>query len=161
MRKWAILALLLTLVGCSSTPLDSPQLAGNSIAFVDTSGFDREFSRLAATDQPKVDLSFYSPITPNQIPERLQKWLSAVEKHGGAVTIQQPPGELTPRSPALVASLLGSAWTGIKTLGRFLDDRMYSTVEGRDAVLVLERHPTSKVVSVARVEFRKNSGSGK
>jgi hypothetical protein len=159
MRLCASVLFVIALAGCSSTPPPPAVPAGHSLAFVDTNGFDRDFSRLAATDRPLVDLNFYSPVTPNQIPERLQKWLSAVEKHGGSVTIEQPPGEFTPRSPALVASILGSAWTGIKALSRLLDDRMYSSVQGRDAVLVLERSPTSKLVTVARVEFRRSKGS--
>ena len=110
---------------------------------------------MASGKEQTVEMSFYSPVTPNQIPERLQKWLSAVEKYGGSITVQQPAGELTARSPAAIAGLLGSVWSGIKAVSRLLDDRMYTSVEGRDAVLVLERNPVSKVVTVARIEFRK------
>ncbi len=153
--KRLIAVLLLALVGCSSTPLDIPA-SGNAIAFIDTNGFDRDFARLSSGKEPTVEMSFYSPVTPNQIPERLQKWLSAVEKHGGSITVQQPAGELTARSPAAIAGLLGSVWTGIKAVSRLLDDRMYTSVDGRDAVLVLERNPVSKVVTVARIDFRRS-----
>jgi hypothetical protein len=142
------------LVGCASAPMDVPD-TGGAVAFIDTGGFDRRFSRLAAGTEPTVEMSFYSPVTPNQLPERLQRWLSAVEKHGGVITVQQPEGELGVRSPAVIASALGSVWTGIKGLSRLLDDKMYASVEGRDAVLVLERNPVSKLVTVAKIEFKR------
>lgn len=129
--------------------------APGPLPFVDTGGFDRELSRLVASAQEQtVELGFFSPVTPNQIPERLQKWLGAVEKQGGSVTIQAPPGELSPKSPALIASLLGAAWNGIKMFNQLAEDRMYASVNGRDAVIVLDRDPATRVVTVKSLEFR-------
>lgn len=148
-----VLPFLLLLDGCASTS-EGPPAASGPLLFVDAAAFDRDLARRVASSQASVDLRFFSPVSPNRIPERLQTWLGAVERHGGMVDVQAPVGELTPRSPALIVSLLGTAWTGIKLLREMRDDDMHAAVRGRDAVLVLERDPSTQVVVVGRIEFR-------
>jgi|GEM_PF-407586 len=61
------------------------------IQFLDSFSFDRKLSASLGTGQDKVDVIFPAVITLNNIPERMDKWLSKVEKFGGKVEIQAEP----------------------------------------------------------------------
>jgi hypothetical protein len=88
------------------------------------------------------------------MPERLQKWLSAVEKGGGRIDVEQPPNELIPKSPVALIGLLGSLMSTLKAYEQFSADRLLDAAKGRDAVIALERNAAGEIV-VARVTFRK------
>ncbi len=61
------------------------------VQFLDTTGFDYKLSASLEAKQPSVDVTFPAVITLNNIPERIDKWLSKVEKFGGKVEIQAEP----------------------------------------------------------------------
>lgn len=80
--------LLLACAGQNATPGATPQ---KEVQFLDTSGFDRKLSASLAGTEPEVNVVFPANITLNNIPERMDKWLSKVEKYGGRVEIQAEP----------------------------------------------------------------------
>jgi len=61
------------------------------VQFMDTTGFDYKLSASLEAGQQSVDVLFPAVITLNNIPERIDKWLSKVEKFGGKVEIQAEP----------------------------------------------------------------------
>ncbi|MDP3425937.1 MAG: hypothetical protein Q8S17_00980 [Humidesulfovibrio sp.] len=61
------------------------------VQFMDTTGFDYKLSASLEAKQPSVDVTFPAVITLNNIPARIDKWLSVVEKFGGKVEIQAEP----------------------------------------------------------------------
>ncbi len=61
------------------------------VQFLDTTGFDYKLSASLEAKQEQVDVLFPAVITLNNIPERMDKWLSRVEKFGGKVEIQAEP----------------------------------------------------------------------
>jgi hypothetical protein len=61
------------------------------LPFTDTTGFDYRLSASLEARQERVDVFFPALITLNNIPERIDKWLSQVEKFGGKVEIQAEP----------------------------------------------------------------------
>lgn len=61
------------------------------VQFMDTSGFNYKLSASLGAKQEQVDVLFPAVITLNNIPERMDKWLSMVEKFGGKVEIQAEP----------------------------------------------------------------------
>jgi hypothetical protein len=61
------------------------------VQFMDTTGFDYKLSASLEAGQPSVDVTFPAVITLNNIPARIDKWLSVVEKFGGKVEIQAEP----------------------------------------------------------------------
>lgn len=61
------------------------------VQFMDTTGFDYRLSASLEAKQEQVDVTFPAVITLNNIPERMDKWLSKVEKFGGKVEIQAEP----------------------------------------------------------------------
>lgn len=83
--------LLLALSGCATkNPAEGATVSGE-VQFLDSFSFDRKLSASLGAGQPQVDVLFPAVITLNNIPERMDKWLSKVEKFGGKVEIQAEP----------------------------------------------------------------------
>lgn len=79
------------LVGCAAqNPAEGAAVLGE-VQFLDSFSFDRKLSASLGAGQPRVDVVFPAVITLNGIPERMDKWLSKVEKFGGKVEIQAEP----------------------------------------------------------------------
>ena len=96
-RGKMILALLAISLACLLPAACAPQnpAAGTAplkeVQFMDTTGFDYKLSASLGTKQESVDVVFPAVITLNNIPERMDRWLSKVEKFGGKVEIQAEP----------------------------------------------------------------------
>jgi hypothetical protein len=101
-----------------------------------------------------VDVVFYDRVGPNNMPERLQKWLAAVEKNGGVVRVVPPPNEIAPRDPLALLGLVGSLFSVIKNMAAINTDRVFETVKGRDAAIALERNAAGELV-VGKLQFTK------
>jgi hypothetical protein len=145
-------------VGCASNvPLSMPAGSANpesKLSFVDISKFDRELSASLSSEIKEIDVLFYEKVSPNKIPERLQKWISAVENSGGKVRIDTPPNEPKPRSIMTVLGLLGTAYSAIKDLSPLQSEVLFIPAKGRNAVISLGRGPTGELL-VDKVQFIK------
>ena len=149
-------ALPLLLSACAGAPttvaLTKPP---TSLNFLDLTSFDRELSASLNVNPEKVEVSFYDPISPNQLPERIDKWMAAVESSGGKISVQRPAGEPVPKGPFVLASLIGTAFSSVKTLAAIQKETAYNSARGRDALLVLERDKTTAKLQVAKIIFVK------
>ncbi|MDO9631659.1 MAG: hypothetical protein Q7I92_07165 [Humidesulfovibrio sp.] len=96
-REKSILALLAACFLCFLVSACAPQnpaagtAAQKEVQFMDTTGFDYKLSASLEAGQESVDVLFPAVITLNNIPERMDKWLSKVEKFGGKVEIKADP----------------------------------------------------------------------
>ena len=82
-------ALLLWLGGCASdTPKGPPR---EQVSYLDTGAFDRNLSNSLGADLPEVVIPVQDKMTPVAIPERLNKWLSAVDANGGQIQVKEMP----------------------------------------------------------------------
>ena len=126
--------------------------AAPGVAFIDIPKFDRDLYNALSHKGDPVNVTFYEQVSPNKMPERLQKWVSTVEETGGKVDIEPPPNEPVPKSPLLLIGLIGSLWSAIKALTEIKEESMYLAAGKRNAVIVLERDASRQVV-VARVTF--------
>jgi hypothetical protein len=153
---FGMLSTSLALVACNTTPVNSsdPITPQAQVSFIDISKFDRELASSVGSPLEAVDVVFYDRVGPNNMPERLQKWLSAVEKNGGVVRVVPPPNEIAPRDPLALISLVGSLFTVIKNLAVINSDKVFETVKGRDAAIALERNASGELV-VAKLQFIK------
>jgi len=88
---WLVLCLSVLLAACAGKQAADPAVAQQEVQFLDTGGFDRKLSSALSANQPEVMVTFPAAITLNNIPERLDKWFSKVEKYGGTVDIQAEP----------------------------------------------------------------------
>lgn len=161
MLRWLVSLLLsLTLLGCQSAGYiglsEKPKNTPDQLVFIDITQFDSDMETALSSSQQEVNVSFYEKVSPNSTPERLQKWLSAVEKNGGKVRIQPLPGELVARDPFSLIGMLGSLWNVIKMGGDFSKSKMFDSARGRDAVISLERNSKNEIV-ISNIAF-KHSG---
>ena len=126
------------LFGCQSVSL-SP--ARDSITFIDTQKFDTELANSLVNNKNPVDVDFYNPVSPNQMPPRLEKWIAVAETTGGKITVTQPPNELAPKDPILLLGLFTGIWQAIKLMGG--QYASYTAEEGaknRDVNIALGRN---------------------
>ena len=143
------------IVGCSSTVSTSQEVKpSNQLNFIDLGKFDRELAVSLKDIDESVGVSFYEKVSPNQVPERLQKWISAVERSGGSVKIETPPNEPTARNPLSILSLLGSAYSAIKSQITPQPESFLSSTKGRNAVISLERGANGELL-VEKIRFVK------
>ena len=151
---------LLTLASCASkVPLSSEvetTPTGTKLSFLDISKFDRDLSGSLQNKNTSVEVAFYDKVSPNNLPDRLQKWISVVEADGGKVLVEPPPNELVTRNPLAALSLIGTLVTSIKTFAKFNSERIYEAAKGRDAVIALERNSQGEVVITA-IKFVKRA----
>jgi hypothetical protein len=123
-----------------------------SIRFIDLTKFDSDLEKALSTQKESVLVTFYEKTSPNNMPNRLQKWISSVEKSGGKIDIEPPPDEPRPRSPGLLIGLLGGLWSSIKAWGEIREKAMLQAAEGRNVVIYLERNPGGEII-VSKVTF--------
>jgi hypothetical protein len=156
MKNIITLGLSILLVSCSTTTvsLNENAKASPMVGFVDIDKFDRDLTASLVEPLEVVNVSFYEKISPNAIPQRIQKWISATEKNGGRVTIQPPPNELAPKNPMALFGLFGSLFNTVKSVIDAQGDPRLEKVKGHDAVILLERNKQGEVV-VGTVKFVK------
>jgi hypothetical protein len=141
-----------SLAGASSEVKKAKQ---DELGFVDIARFDRDLQDALLGEPSNVTVAMFDKVSPNNTPERLQKWLNAVERHGGKVEIEPPPNELVPRNPLALISLVGGLLNVIKATTAIHDAQVTKAVKGRDAVISLERNAQGQVV-VGKIIFKKN-----
>ena len=83
----------LTLAGLIvfSSPQSLAQPTPEPIRFIDLSKFDSDLERALKGSNESITVMFYEKTSPNNMPNRLQKWVTAVEKSGGKINIEPPP----------------------------------------------------------------------
>lgn len=160
--KFSVLFLLGSLAACqteTTTPLTTSaanhsESVKQEVMFIDIKKFDQDLYRALHTSEPEIKVVMYEKVSPNSTPDRLQKWLNAVEKNGGKVEIEPPPNELVPKNPLALIGLVGGLWDAIKAVSDFRDSEMTRAVKGRDAIISLERNARGEVV-VGKLTFKK------
>lgn len=126
------------LFGCQSISLTPPK---DSLTFIDTQKFDTELGNSLVNNKNPVDVDFYNPVSPNQMPPRLEKWIAVAETTGGKITVTQPPNELAPRDPLLLLGLFTGIWQAIKLMsGQYVSYTAEEGAKNRDVNIALGRN---------------------
>ena len=143
-----VLILAFGLSGCSYQPLNSAEQtpASSDLRFVDLQKFDKELHSSLSQPLPQVEVAFYNEVTPNQIPDRLQNWMAAVENGGGTVKVIPPPSDIKPKDPFLLLSLASTLWSASKTAKEISTGSLFKSAQKYDAQILLKTD--SKGVSV-------------
>jgi len=137
--RLALLISVFLIIGCQSVDLAPTK---DTLTFVDTKNFDNEFAASLANKKTPITIDFYSPITPNSIPPRLEKWMAMVETEGGKITVNQPPNEFAPKDPLLLLGLFTGLWELVNKLRTQKDSySMEDRVKDRNVVINLARNP--------------------
>ncbi|MEF2146147.1 MAG: hypothetical protein V3573_11945 [Desulfovibrionaceae bacterium] len=88
------LVLALALSACCGAGRYTPkqgETVAQDIEFIDSRTFDTQVQRAMGVQHPRITVTFPAAITLNSIPERLDKWLYAVQDSGGAVEVAPEP----------------------------------------------------------------------
>ena len=149
----------MALLGCETNPSiqQATETSKSEVVFVDFGKFDTELNASLNQIKGPVTVTFYDPVSPNKIPERLQKWLSSVEKSGGKVDINPPAGDMVAKNPAMFLGLFSGLWSGLKALAEIRNEQMFNATSSRNAVIELDRDASrnmivKKLVFVAKPE---------
>lgn len=136
-------ALSVLLSGCCSSGRYVPQPGEDvpdSLEFFDSFSFDRKLSRSLGMDYARVEVTFPAAITLNNIPERMDKWLAAVEESGGRV--QVAPESYDERG------ILEEIFTFfVRAYEHLAGVCLYARAENYDALLLYEK-PTGIVTCI-------------
>lgn len=146
----SLFSICIALASCAANvPLTSSvetTATGARLSYLDIAKFDRDLSIALKEKNNSVEVAFFDKVSPNNVPDRLQKWISVIDSSGGKVLVEPPPSEFVSRSPMAALSLVGTLISTIKTFAKFNSERIYETAKGRDAVISLERNSTGQVV---------------
>ncbi len=82
--------LIILLTACQSNPTKSPS---SYLKYIDTNQFDQQLSQSMQQDEPEIEIETLSPFSSNNIPERLNNWLSMITQNGGKVKTEPAEGE--------------------------------------------------------------------
>lgn len=122
-----------------------PELAP-AVKFIDLGRFDNDLAKALQASKDEVSIQFYENVNPNNVPVRLQKWLNAAEKSGGAINVTAPPGDMTPKNPAVLFGLLGSLWSTLKAWTEISEERMLKAADGRNVTIQLDRGKQDEIL---------------
>lgn len=89
----ALSMLLITACAKNDHRAEDVPTGDTQIEFIDLDSFDMSMTRDLQREADLVVVRFPNqPVTINELPVRLQKWLSAVHKHGQGLTIENQEG---------------------------------------------------------------------
>ncbi|PUE33078.1 hypothetical protein B9Z35_06035 [Limnohabitans sp. Jir61] len=155
-QKIGLALVLASLFACATDQgtINSKVEPKANLVFIDIGKFDSELHASLSQKSEPIVVSFYDPVSPNGMPERLQKWLTSVERTGGKVEIEPPANEFAPKDPLLLISLFSGLWSSMKTITQIQDEQVLRAAKGRTAVISLERNAAKQLV-VSKVTFVK------
>ncbi len=110
----------------------------SSLEFIDLQGFDRELHQSLAATLPVVDVAFYSRISPSAMPERLQKWMAAVEAGGGKIKVTPPKSSVTAKNPFMIIGVVNFAFNLSKAAKMEAEYSQFKPAKSFDAEIVLK-----------------------
>ncbi|MFW6256485.1 MAG: hypothetical protein ACOC54_06655 [Candidatus Sumerlaeota bacterium] len=134
-----VLIICAALVACGGpkvTVID-PESSTPTLQFLDTGSFDRTLAGYLKGVPEAVSITFVGDVTTNNIPDRMQSWLTKVEKYDGQVKAEPDPEISKDRS-----IIIGAAIAGVTLAYKYYDyettRRMYKTSENYDVTEPLD-----------------------
>ena len=128
------------MAGCNTITdaVKDHNLAKPELQFLDFQSFDKDLQNSLSTPLSKVEVTFLDRVSPNSIPDRLQKWMAAVEADGGQVQVIEPPPAFAPKDPFLLMSIVSSLWNASKMVRDAAQGNQFKAAKGYDAQLILK-----------------------
>lgn len=115
----------------------SETLFESSVDFFDIYRFDRRLSSDLRDDPSTVAVYFQAPASVNDIPDRLGKWLTMVEKYGGTVEPREDPDYQT---RGLITGGISVVFGAFATLYQVVHDKvLYKPVKAYNATVFYNR----------------------
>lgn len=116
--KSAVVALfIVTVTACATSSPNVLSSVDSDIDFIDLDLFDISLTENMRQQSNLVTVSFPSqPTSVNQLPGRLQRWLSAVHVHGGGVSVETKEGYIEKDLGTVVALMVSAYKLAVKAV---------------------------------------------
>ena len=132
--------LIAALLGaCASEPPAPPPK--EKVGYLDTNSFDRGLSSSLNADLEIIEIPVTDRMSPVAIPDRLNKWLSAVDANGGNIQVKQMPDEQGGKQRGFPIAVIGLAIEVVRMLRGTPEERMYKTAANYDADIMVRQGP--------------------
>jgi hypothetical protein len=82
--------IILLLTACQSQPV---KRSSTYLKYINANSFDQQLSQTMEQGEPEIEIDILSPFSSNNIPSRLDNWLSAISQNGGKVKPKPAEGE--------------------------------------------------------------------
>jgi hypothetical protein len=128
-----------------------PESVPDHLVFSDNSKFDSQLSDYLGDDPAKFTIDPVTDMSPNDLPPRLEKWLSVVKKSGGKVKLQKAPPVTAADGPTsrtfIITELIDLAVTAYEYISEM---RLYSSAKAYDATVVYDGTNIQNIVFTKR-----------
>lgn len=141
------------LAACASEPPAPPPK--EKVAYIDTTSFDRSLSRSLNADLDTIEIPVEDRMSPVAIPERLNKWLSAVDASGGNVQVKQASDEQG-KTRGFPIAVIGLAIEVVRLLRGNPEEKLYKPAGNYDADIVVRQGPSGERV-IERVVLKRRT----
>jgi hypothetical protein len=142
------------LAGCASEPPAPPPK--ELVGYIDTNSFDRSLSSSLSADLETIEIPVNDRMSPVAIPDRLNKWLSAVDANGGNIQVKQIPDELGGKQRGFPIAVIGLAIEVVRMLRGTPEERLYKPAANYDADIMVRQGPGGERV-IERVLLRRRA----
>ncbi len=149
-HNWTLgLATIALFTACASAPEQTIQSkpatnttstvpAKPQLEFIDLAAFDRELNISLTAKLPSVSVAVVNTVPANDIPERMQAWLHAVEAGGGTVKVSPPKSTVVAKNPLILLTLVSGIWNSIKAHKAVQNYDLHKSARVYDAEIVLK-----------------------
>lgn len=90
------------LSGCTGAQREAERESRNKLTFMDSAIFDKNLSRAMRAEEEEIEVLGLVKFTPNNIPERLDKWFYVIDENGGEVEAVR----LSPRNQGIFGEII-------------------------------------------------------
>jgi hypothetical protein len=146
------LVILTAVVGCASEQAKLPP-PRERVSYLDTNAFDRSLTSSLSANLDTVEIPVDDRISPIAIPERLNKWLAAVDAKGGNVEVKQIDSSQG-KTRGFPIVLIGLAIEVIRLLREDPPEKLYQPAAGYDADIFVRQEPGGERI-IERVVMRR------
>lgn len=147
-----LLFALALLAGCAADAAKLPPPRAE-VSYIDTAAFDRSLTSSLSANLDRVEVPIDDRISPIAIPDRLNKWLAAVDAGGGAVQVKQVETDKG-KSRGFPLVLIGLAIEVVRMLRANPEEKLYQPAANYDADIFVRQGPNGERV-IERVVLRR------
>jgi hypothetical protein len=101
-----------------------------------------------------VRVVFYEKYAPQELPQRVQAWISSAETHSGVVSFKYPDGEENSGMGSSIRQKLNRLLDQILNINLNIFNRTQHPIENRDVVIELNRTKSGELY-IQRINFIK------
>jgi hypothetical protein len=157
MLKILLLTIALVLSACAGPGFDllGEGRAKSYIEYSDFDKFDRDMQASVNSENLKVvRVVFYEKYAPQELPQRVQAWISSAETHSGVVSFKYPEGQESLRVDTSIRQKLNRLLDQILNLNFSLINHSEHPISNRDVLIELNRTQSGDLY-IQRVNFIK------